>query len=49
MQELHKIRQELSTIPPSEYKKHLEETKKKYAERLGHLYVDLPIAKTEQE
>lgn len=49
MQEIHKIRQELSTMPPSEYKKHLEETKKRYAERLGHLYVDLPVVKTKQK
>ena len=49
MQELHKIRRELSTMTPSEYKKYLEETKKKYAERLGDLYVDLPLVKTEQK
>lgn len=49
MQELHKIRWEHSMMTPSEYKKYIEETKKKYAEKLGDLYVDLPLVKTEQK
>jgi len=49
MQELHKIRLELSMMSSSEYKKYLEETKKKYAEKLGYLYIDLPRVKIEQK
>lgn len=48
MREIHKIRLELSTMPPSEYRKHLEETKRKYADKLGHLYVSLPVVKTKK-
>lgn len=46
MQKIHKIRAELSKMPPTDYKKYLEAVREKYAERLGHLYTDLPIVKT---
>ncbi len=49
MQEIHRIRMELSEMVPAEYEKYLEEVRKKYAERLGHLYVNLPIVKIKQK
>jgi len=49
MREIHRIRMELSEMAPAEYEKYLEEVRKKYAKRLGYLYVDLPIVKTERQ
>lgn len=49
MQEIHKIRAELSKMTRAEYEKYLEDVRKKYAETLGHLYVYLPIVKTKQK
>ena len=42
MREIHKIRAELSRMPTAEYEKHLRNVKKKYAERLGDLYIKKP-------
>jgi len=49
MQEIHKIRAELSKMSPTEYEKYLKEVKEKYAKRLGHFYVDLPVVKSKRK
>jgi len=49
MREIHKIRAELSKMSPTEYEKYLKEVKEKYAKRLKHLYVDLPIVKSKRK
>ena len=45
MREIHKIRAELSEMSPTEYEKYLKEVKRKYAKRLRHLYIDLPVVR----
>ena len=49
MQEIHKIRAELSKMSPTEYEKYLKEVKEKYAKRLRHFYVDLPVVKSKRK
>jgi hypothetical protein len=49
MREIHKIRAELSKMPPDKYEKHLKQAKQKNAKRLQHLYIDLPIVKSDQK
>jgi len=49
MQEIHKIRAELSKMSRTEYEKYLEEVKEKYAKRLKDFYVDLPTVKSERK
>ena len=49
MREIHKIRAELSEMPPTEYEKYLKEVKGKYAKRLRRLYMDLPVVKSERK
>jgi len=49
MREIHKIRAELSEMPPSEYEKYLKKVKGKYAKRLKRLYMDLPVVKSERK
>jgi hypothetical protein len=49
MREIHRIRAELSKMPPTRYEKYLEKVKQKYADRLGHLYVHLPAVKSKRK
>jgi len=49
MREIHRIRAELSKMPPAEYEKYLKKVREKYAERLGHLYVNLQAVKLKQK
>ena len=49
MQEIHRIRAELSKMPPTRYEKYLEEVRQKYADRIEHLYVDIPTVKPKQK
>lgn len=46
LKHLHKIREELSSMPTKEYEEFFETTKKKYHQRLGHLYTELAIEKS---
>jgi len=48
MREIHRIKAELSEMSPAEYERYLKEVREKYAKRLGHLYVDLPVVKSER-
>jgi len=49
MREIHRIRVELSRMPPTEYEKYLEEARQKYADRVGHLYVDMQPVKPKRK
>jgi len=49
MRGIHKIRAELSKMSPTEYEKYLKEVKEKYAKRLRHFYVDLPVVKSKRK
>jgi len=49
MREIHRIRAELSEMPPTKYEKYLEEVRQKYADRRGHLYVDMPAVKPKRK
>jgi len=49
MREIHRIRAELSKMPPTKYEEYLKEVREKYADRLGHLYVNLQAVKLKRK